>query len=348
MYLRNTWYVAAWLNDVTRVPRQTQVLGEKIVLYRTEGGKPVALFDACPHRKLPLSRGRVVGEHIECGYHGLTFDCSGTCVRVPGQDHIPAAANVHAYPVVGRYGLLWIWMGDPALADENAIFKIEHYEDPGWGINRGEAMTFACNYLYITDNLLDPSHVAWVHQGSFGNAACEEEPLTIKGTDTGVIVSRWMYDVEVAPFYRKLVPFDGNCDREQHYEVRYPSHAYIKAIFTPAGTGGDALDLPDGNYFQMDSYNFLTPINENTTRYYWFQLRNLRAEDQVISDYMTASVKTAFEEDRDVLVEVQKGMDDRTTRNIDIAIDAGPLLYRRRLQKLINAEERSYESLETQ
>lgn len=166
------------------------------------------------------------------------------------------------------------------------------------------------------------------------------KPLTVTGTETGVIVSRWMYDVEVAPFYQRLVPFAGNCDREQHYEVRYPSLAYIKAIFTPAGTGGDLTKLPEGRYFQMDSYNLMTPV-EHTTRYYWFQLRNVHPGDEEISSYMNASVEFAFNEDRAVLTEVQKGMQEKTTRNIDIAIDAGPLLFRRRLQKLIEAEQKT-------
>ena len=164
MYLRNTWYVAAWDSEIDRTPRQIKVLGEKIVVFRTEAGDPVALIDACPHRKLPLSRGRIKGDHIECGYHGLTFDCSGSCVRIPGQEHIPAATNIHSYPVESRYGLVWIWMGDPALADTDTIFKIEQFGNPDWGINKGAAMAFPCNYLYVTDNLLDPSHVAWVHQ----------------------------------------------------------------------------------------------------------------------------------------------------------------------------------------
>ncbi len=346
MYLRNTWYVAAWDHEVTREPKQIKVLGEKIVVYRTEAGDPVALLDSCPHRKLPLSKGRLKGDAIECGYHGLTFDCSGTCVRVPGQDHIPKSANVHSYPVESRYGLVWIWMGEPALADPDRIITVDHYDDPTWGINRGDAMEFRCNYLFITDNLLDPSHVAWVHQSSFGNTACEDEPLTVTGSDTGVTVSRWMYDVEVAPFYKKLVPFEGNCDREQHYEVRYPCLAYIKAIFTPAGTGGDASNLPEGRYFQMDSYNFMTPVDEKTTRYYWFQVRNVHPDDAELSAYMSASVKSAFDEDREVLLDVQIGMDEATTRPIDIAIDAGPLLFRRRLQKLIDAEGEAMQAAE--
>ncbi|AXI53351.1 Toluene-4-sulfonate monooxygenase system iron-sulfur subunit TsaM1 (plasmid) [Pseudoseohaeicola sp. NH-UV-7] len=338
MYLRNAWYVAATDAEITRDLKQIVVLNEKIVMYRTEAGDPVALDDACPHRRMPLSQGRIKGDTLECGYHGLTFDCAGSCIRVPGQDNIPTRANIHAYPVFSRYGLVWIWMGDPARADPDTIFEVLHYDDPNWGINRGEAMGFPCNYLYITDNLLDPSHVAWVHQSSFGNAACEEEPLVVSSDDSGVLVSRWMYDVEVAPFYQKLVPFEGNCDRKQHYEVRYPCLAYIKAVFCPAGTGGDEENLPDGQFFQMDSYNFMTPVDETTTRYYWFQIRNTCPDDAEISAYMSRSVEAAFNEDRDVLIHVQKGMSARPEGTIDIAIDAGPLLFRRRLQKLIDAE----------
>ena len=174
--------------------------------------------------------------------------------------------------------------------------------------------------------------------GSFSNAACEEQPLTVTGTDTGVIVSRWMYDVEVAPFCQALVPFEGNADRERHDEVRCPCLAYIKAIFTAAGTGGDVENLPKGQNFQMDSYNFMTPVDERTTRCYWFHIRNVHPKDAVTSHDMSDSVQVAFNEDRDILIEVQKGMDAKTTRTVNIAIDAGPLLFRRRLQKLIDAE----------
>ena len=98
------------------------------------------------------------------------------------------------------------------------------------------AMELDCNYLLMCDNLLDPTHVAWVHQSSFATDATKDTPLRIKKTDDGVIVHRWMMDHEPAPFYKKVIEFEGNCDRLQHYEVRYPSHALIKAIFTPAGT----------------------------------------------------------------------------------------------------------------
>jgi len=338
MFLRNTWYVAAWNSELGSSPRAVQVLGERIVLYRKTDGSAAALEDACPHRKLPLSLGRIQGDHIECGYHGLTFDCSGACVKVPGMDQIPPGARVRAYPLHERYGFLWIWMGEPERADPATIHQIPHWDDPAWGCNQGEAIDMACNYLHITDNLLDPSHVSWVHQSSFGNAACEDTPLDTIVADKGVTVSRWMRDVEPAPFYVPFLKFKGNCDRKQQYEVRFPSHAYIKAIFVPAGSGGDDKPLhPDG--FIMDSYNFMTPVDENHTRYYWFQMRNFAPDDAEVSRQFTESVRGAFAEDKVILEAVHRGIETASVPPIGLKIDLGPTRFRRAMAQLIAQEQ---------
>lgn len=337
MFLKNAWYVAALQHEVDRGLHATRMLGEDLVLYRREDGAVAALEDACPHRKLPLSMGRLQGDTIECGYHGLTFDCSGQCVRAPGVSHIPKAAVVRSYPAVERYGLVWVWMGDPALADASRIMEVAHWGDPAWGVNRGDAMTVQCNYLYVTDNLLDPSHVSWVHQTSFGNAAIVGEPLKTEVKDDCVVVSRWMRDVEVAPFYAKFVKFRGNCDRKQHYEVHFPSHALIKAIFTPAGAAADSEPFHD-DVFLMDSYNFMTPVDEDTTRYYWFQMRNFSPDDAEVSRQFSEDVRHAFEEDRAVLTAVHAGMA-KSPSKLDLPLDSGPLRFRRKLRQLIEAEQ---------
>lgn len=338
MYLRNAWYVAAWDHEIKDGLVPVTMLGEDIVLYRRTDGVVVALEDACPHRKLPLSMGRIKGDDVECGYHGLTFDCTGTCTRVPGMERIPHVARVRSYPITERYGLLWVWMGAPEKADPALIMEVDHWGDPAWGINRGDSMAIACNYLLMTDNLLDPSHVAWVHPSSFGNAAAEEAQLeTTVGAD-GVTVWRWMLNVEPAPFYAPFLEFEGNCDRKQHYEVRYPSQAIIRAIFAPAGTGGEGRTLP-ASTFLMDSYNFMTPIDENRTRYYWFQTRNFAPNDSEVSARFARSVRGAFDEDRAVLEAVHRGLAQMRTPNLDLKIDAGPLRFRRNLARLIAAEE---------
>ncbi len=337
MFLRNAWYVAAKENEVADRLVPIKILGENVVLYRKTDGRVAALEDACPHRKLPLSMGRIKGDQVECGYHGMMFDCTGTCTRAPATDRPPSAARVRSYPVEARYGLLWIWMGEAEQADPSKIFAVEHWGDPAWGLNQGDGMDIHCNYQYMTDNLLDPTHVAWVHQSSFANSACEDTPLETTVADNGVRVWRWMHDVEPAPFYAPYLKFQGRCDRKQQYEVRYPSHALIKAIFTPAGTGGEGKP-PHQDVFIMDSYNFMTPIDENTTKYYWFQMRNFAPDDAEVSRQFAASVRVAFEEDRVILQAVHKGLAEKRTPNIDLKIDVGPLRFRRRLGQLIEAE----------
>lgn len=338
MYLRNSWYVAAWDHEVGSGLFPVKMLGEEIVLYRKLNGAVAALENACPHRKLPLSMGRIKGDVVECGYHGLTFDSTGTCTRVPGAEKIPHVACVRSYEVHERYGLLWVWMGDADKADPARIFEVDHWGDPAWGLNRGDSMAIDCHYLYMTDNLLDPSHVAWVHQSSFGNAATEEAALETTVGENGVTVWRWMLDVEPAPFYAPYLKFKGKCDRKQHYEVHYPSNAIIKAIFCPSGTGGEGRPLHEDT-FLMDSYNFMAPIDENTTKYYWFQMRNFAPDDADISAQFAASVRGAFDEDRAVLTAVHKGMAEKRTPNLDLKIDVGPMRFRRNLAKRIEAEQ---------
>ena len=340
MFLRNAWYVAARDRDVADKPMAVTMLGEKLVIYRKTDGSLAALEDACAHRKLPLSMGRVQGDEIECGYHGMVYDCSGRCTRIPYMDRMPTGARVRSYPIAVRNGLAWVWMGEAAKADPATIFAVEHWDDPTWGCNEGGELTIACNYLYVTDNLLDPSHVSWVHQSSFAGSACEDTPLDVAVTDTGVTVSRWMMDVEPAPFYQPFLKFAGRCDRKQQYEVRYPSHALIRAIFTPAGSGGAAREAepPHPDVFLMDSYNFMTPVDENTTRYFWFQMRNFAPGDADVSRRFTESVRAAFDEDRVVLEAVHKGMAEAATPPIALKIDVGPNRFRRRVEQMIEAE----------
>src|SRR5207302_146543 len=111
MWMRNCWQVIAFSSEIKHVPLARTVLDEQVVLFRTSSGEAVALADRCPHRFAPLSIGRVVGDTIQCGYHGLCFDRDGVCVRVPGQDSVPARARVQKYPLVERHTFAWIWMG---------------------------------------------------------------------------------------------------------------------------------------------------------------------------------------------------------------------------------------------
>ncbi len=116
--LRDTWYVAAWSHEIgAEALFARTVAGEPLLLYRLAGGEVVALEDRCVHRQAPLSRGRREGDAIRCGYHGLLFDARGRCTEVPGLGRPPDQACVRRYPVVERRRWVFVWLGDPALAD---------------------------------------------------------------------------------------------------------------------------------------------------------------------------------------------------------------------------------------
>ena len=340
MFIKNIWYAAGWSDEFGQSLSALKILNEDIVIFRTSEGKPVALEDACPHRKLPLSKGRLIGDTVECGYHGLTFDCSGMCVAAPTQQSaIPKRARVHSYPLEDRWGMLWIWMGEPDAANPDDIFHIENFDNPAWGKTQCGAMDIACNYLYITDNLLDPSHVAWVHVSSFAGAGTDDQPLDLDVLDNGILVSRWVKDRPPPPYYADLLAFEGNCDRKQHYECQLPAIAINKSIFTPVGTGGDDNHL-DEKAFVNISYNFMTPVDDENSRYFWFQHRNSEPDNEEISKKMFAGATMAFNEDKEILIHVQKGMANKRTPNLNLKLDIGATRFRNLIDKRIAAEQK--------
>lgn len=338
MFLRNCWYVAAWSHDIDRALKAETFLGENLVLYRKQDGTPVALEDACPHRKLPLSDGALKGDAVQCGYHGLTFDGAGTCIAAPTQkDAIPKRATVKSYPVVDRYRFLWIWMGDPEKADPDAIFNIENFDDPTWGKTDGGVLDIDCNYLWVVDNLLDPSHVAWVHVSSFAGGGTDDAPLEVAKTDEGVQVTRWIFGQPPSPYYENLLAFQGPCDRLQHYEMQRPAMALNKSIYTPPGTGGYGSDSVKNTFINI-SYNFMTPITDDKTRYFWFQHRNSEPDNKQMSETMNKGAVMAFHEDKAILEKVHAGMKSPATPFIDLGLDAGAKTFRLGLSKALEAE----------
>ncbi len=338
MYLRNSWYAVAWVEEIDRSLSKRTVMAEDIVLYRTLDGRVAALEDACCHRKLPLSMGVLIDDRIQCGYHGMEYDCSGTCVKIPIQTRIPPGTGVRSYPVEERWGLVWLWMGAADAADRGKIMEVDHYDDPDWGINRGPMMRIACDYRYMADNLLDPEHVSYVHKTSLGNEDCMGVPLEVSVDGDGIISRRWIKDCTLAPFFQPYVQFKGRADRLQHYEVRLPSSALIKDIIAPQGTGAPDGAL-HGEVFLLDSYNFITPVNADECMYFWFQVRNFKANCRQTDAALTRDFEQAFSEDVVILSAVHKGIKEARVPPINIASDTANLRYRRLLDKAIESEQ---------
>ena len=117
MFLRNIWYCAAESKELGSEPLGRVFLNEPVALYRKADGAPVAFEDRCCHRRAPLSKGKVEGDALRCGYHGFLYDATGACIWTPGQTNVPPNASVRTYPLCERHGYIWIWMGAPARAD---------------------------------------------------------------------------------------------------------------------------------------------------------------------------------------------------------------------------------------
>ena len=237
MFLRNFWYVAAYDQEIGREPLGRMILGEPVVFFRTAAGAPVAFEDRCAHRHLPLSMGQLVGDTLQCRYHGLRYDASGACVKVPGQDTIPPAARVKTYPVIERYRWLWIWMGDPALADPAAITDFHWLDDPFWGA-KGQYLHVKANWQLIVDNLLDLTHLAFVHETTIGNAALvQNAKVKVERAANNVVVTRWIIDAPAPPTFVKAGGFTANVDRWQIIDFVPPAFLRLDVGGSPTGTG---------------------------------------------------------------------------------------------------------------
>jgi len=337
MFVRNAWYVAAWDHEVGRAPLARTFLDQPVVLYRREDGRPVALADRCCHRSLPLGCGRVVGDDLECGYHGLTFAPDGECVRVPGQVRIPPGARVRAYPIVERWHWLWIWMGDPARADPDRIEDFHWLDDPAWRA-KGTRLDVACDYRNLIDNLLDLTHLAYVHRSTLGNmAVAEAAEVTAERRGDRVRVTRWMMDRPPPPMYLKVKQFAGNIDRWQIIEFSPPGFVTLDIGGADAGTGARQGDRSRG--IERMSLNAITPATGRSLHYFWADAHNFRIDEPELTDLLFRQVLEAFSEDKAILEAQQASLDrGRAATQIDTNQDAAGLQARRILDRLVAEE----------
>ena len=338
MYLRNCWYAAAWDHEVGEAPFARTLLDEPVVLFRTADGTPAALQDRCCHRALPLSMGRVLGDSLQCGYHGLRFDRDGHCVEVPGQSTIPPGARVKSYPLVERHKWLWIWMGDPDLADDALIPDWWRMDHADWTpIKGGDPFHVQANYLLVNDNLLDLSHVAFVHDGSIGTGAVTDFPITTERGEDFVQMTRVVADSPPPPLYRDLGRFTGNVDRWQVAVSSLPAFNTVHAGCAPPGAG--CAEAPLGERMEFFNLNAMTPETATTTHYFYAHTRSFRLDDAAVDEAFRKDFRAVFSEDIGIIDAQQVNMDRRPDGpSIDIGVDGPGMAFRRMLERRIAAE----------
>lgn len=346
MYLRNCWYMAGWSRDFPDgSPRALTLLDEPLVFYRGASGTLAALEDRCCHRLAPLSHGRVEGDDLRCLYHGLKFAPDGACVEMPGRGTVPQAMKVRAFPLVERHSAAWIWMGDPALADAALIPDFVGVDDPRWQMLPGR-MDYDASYRLIQDNLLDLSHVAWVHRNTFGRGsdattkAWQDAELRVTALERGVRVERWMPDSPTAP--DRAAAFGPRCDTLTSFDFLVPGIFLLTTSNYRAGAAQRAgTDRPaEEPFFSSFTAQAVTPLTARTTCYFFAFGPWSRdpAAVQAKEAFRDLAVR-AFTEDKTMLEAQQKIIDaDPSRRMIFFEVDKAPVLYGRIVERLLAKE----------
>ncbi len=336
-YLHNAWYVAALSRELGDKPLGRTFLDCPVVLFRRDDGSVAALEDRCCHRHLPLSCGRIMGDRLQCGYHGLEFDATGTCVAVPGQSRVPPGAAIRTYPVIEKAGWIWIWMGETDRVDDEMFPPWPWLEDPAWTVTLPDPMHIACNYRLVNDNVLDTTHLAYVHRSSIGNAAINDFPSKTERHGKQVTMTRWILDRPPPPMYKAAGNFEGNVDRWQIVEHVPPCFSVNDAGCAVAGTGAPEGDRRRG--ITLKALSAPTPETERTTHYFFAFVRDFGHDDPALETMMAVDFVDVFREDVVVFEAQQRMMDLKPDApGIDINVDAAPIAARKALEEMIAAE----------
>lgn len=323
MFPLNQWYVAGFAWELQDKPLARTFLNHKVVLFRTGNGEVAALEDRCCHRSVPLSCGALDDGGIRCGYHGLLYGADGHCIEIPGQVKIPGKAKVRAYKVAVRNQVIWIWMGEQAgSAPDGPPPEIAAHDNPRYKF-KGGAFHYDAPYQLIHDNLLDLSHVGYVHAKTIGGnpKVHMEAPTNVSSDNHDVRVVRWMKSSQPPATYSAAWPFKGLIDRWQEIDF----HVNHLNIFTGAvDADTDALDDPERGGFHMRGFHGITPETETTSHYFWTMASSSHPDMPDNLELVYQQTAMTFEEDR-VIIEAQyRNMSQFDgAPQIDIHVDAG-------------------------
>jgi vanillate monooxygenase len=321
MFLQNYWYAVGWDSEITRQPLARTICGEQIVFYRKLNSDLVALEDCCPHRLLPLSKGKLEKDAIVCGYHGLTIAGNGTCSHMPDGRTPPKKPLVKSYPIAERHRFVWIWIGNADEADENKIPDLSWCSNPDW-ISDGQTFHIKCDYKLLVDNLMDLTHENYVHPTSIGQQELMEAPIETASEEKSATVTRWMKNIIPPPFWSANLKSDQKCDRWQICNFSLPANVMIDVGVAITGTGA-----PEGNRSQGITgivLNLMTPETETTTWYHWGMARDFDVTDHGLTGRIRDAQAAVFSEDEEVLEAQQQRILERPDRNlVNFSIDSG-------------------------
>ena len=336
MFLRNVWYVAAQAREIEKDSFLARVvLDESIVLWRSRDGQLHAFEDRCPHRLAPLSAGRHFGDWIQCRYHGLRFGPDGACLHIPGQSQIPAVAQVRTWPTAECDGLVWVWIGEPELADSDLVPRLPSAD---WATVLGYTHIRA-DYRLLSDNLLDLSHESYIHEGTIGNEQAQtiaDFPLKVTTEDGHVVrAHREMRSIKPPPFFAYALGGDGPIDRWQTAIWIAPSLNVTDAGVMPAGR-------PPSEALHNIIVHLITPESASGSHYFWAACRNYQRDSAQLDATIYEALVQTFDEDKEIIEMQQNEIDrvpDRPVPRFATLLDKAPMTARRMLASLQKRQE---------
>ena len=336
---RNQWYIAAWSKEVTRTPMERWILDEPVAFYRREDGTPVAVDGRCPHRSFPLGKSRVVGDNIQCGYHGIAFRPDGSCAEIPTQVTVPKVCRIKSYPVSEQWNWIWIWPGDPALADASLI--PDHFEmgltDPGFRSAGDAYFLVPGRYMLMHDNLLDLTHLGYLHAGSFGadGGGVDQVPEHTDGPNW--IESKFTQkDAECPPFFAQMLNYQGRINRTFGLRLFMPClHYGADTSYRVAADGGNGEMIGS-----LRIYHGVTPATRTTAHYFFGAGHSWASDDPQSAEKLVENIKPALEEDMSATRYIETMIGHYGDRPSELLLQADHFCVRgrRMFEKFIRAE----------
>jgi phenylpropionate dioxygenase-like ring-hydroxylating dioxygenase large terminal subunit len=336
-YLQQAWYVAAFSSEIGRKPLSRMLLGQPVVLYRTQAGTAVALSDVCPHRRAPLHRGTLFEDTLACPYHGLRFDPTGACVHNPNFNNPPPAIRAKTFPVVERDDMIWVWMGDPADADPSTVLTFDL-------VVASERVTTVQGYLHIraaepliSDNLLDLSHAEFLHP-FLANPGFNTRLLQSVHVEGDSVLSNYaINDEPLTPILAQLWAGTPIPRADMRFEMRWnpPSCLLLEIGATRPGR-----DKTQGVTAWVS--HLLTPETESSTHYFWAFARDSKLKDEALSSQLRAGISQAFMSEDAPIIEWQQRYDtlpgQPPMRRQTLPGDLGGARARRIVERLLTTE----------
>ncbi len=347
--IRNSWYVAGFSREFpTGEVQGHTIAGRPIVMWRAQDGS-VAAFDArCSHKRFPLWAGKLLdGDVLECAYHGFAYDTTGRCVAIPAlherSDRIPTTTQQQRFPLLEQDGLVWLWPGDPALAQDTTPPRTPEIASDDWETLDTEPMPVAANARLLIENLFDLTHFYPLHAGNIGTLADAMVPVEIeRETRDGNRVLRTIRrraDFAFAPMTVDRFGVEVG-DQIQIHEMVGPGLFHVVVSVAPPGK----LGTEEERGFVL--YQSITPVDED--HHVWRRSMSCPAGSRWAKDPAARSLVEAVmdgapvvvEQDRWAVEEQQKmfAYADEGYQEVHIKTDGAVVMARRILDELEAAE----------